>query len=52
MERLMRESTLIDSLRETVFSEKYLDIYEVTYAYDRLPKGKYLNTTLFGKLIF
>lgn len=36
----------------TVFSDVYLDIYEVTYAYTTLPNGNYLNTTLFGKLIF
>lgn len=46
------EADCLNRSLKTVFSDEYLDIYEVTYAYTTLPSGFFVNTTLFGKLVF
>lgn len=48
----LSETDYLNRALSTVFSEEYLDIYEVTYAYATLPGGFFLNTTLFGRLVF
>jgi hypothetical protein len=37
---------IVDTLKETLFNTKTVDIFELTFAYD-IKDGKYFNRTLF-----
>jgi len=38
--------TIVNNLKETIFTPKMVDIFELTFAYDT-KDGKYFNRTLF-----